>query len=400
VARLDGAALNNTTWDGAYAAGPIFNGADLRGANLSGATLRDVVEISGVWVDQAVSLEATTMDPQSSWPPGFDPNAPAATRTPTPTPTPTRAPPTPPPTATATRTATPMPTPTITPTPTPLVPLAGYWAFDEGTGNLAYDSSGYSNTGILVNSPIWENSSLAPVASNRWALQFDGANRSVSITDSVSLRPASLTIAGWFRWPTAPATNQTLVAKPVGTEVYNSYQLFYNAEERQLQGMVGAAAAFGDFVVYKWTPLTGAWYHLAFTFDDASKMQTLYVNGSPVATQSAGIDFKIGYDDRALQIGRDNNYGAWTSFFIGQVDEVSLYYRALSEPEIAALAGVGRPWGLQAGPPASTPVLAPTAMPPARTPTGTAPVMPTVTSTGTARVAPTGTPTSPATPTR
>ncbi len=113
-------------------------------------------------------------------------------------------------------------------------------------------------------------------------------------------------------------------------------------------------------------------------------MQTLYVNGSQMATQSAGVDFKIGYDDRALQIGRDINYGAWTSFFTGQVDEVSLYYRALSEPEIAALAGVSRPWGLQAGPPASTPVLAPTAMPPARTPTGTVPVTPTVTPTSTA----------------
>ncbi len=219
--------------------------------------------INGKWVDQAVSLEATTMDPQSAWPAGFDPNAPNATRTPTPTRTPTRAPPTRTPTATATQTTTPMPTPTVTPTPTPLVPLAGYWTFDEAAGDLAYDASDYGNTGRLVNAPARDNSALAPVAGNRYALVFDGVNRSVSITDSVSLRPASLTIAGWFRWPTAPTTNQTLVAKPVGTEVYNSYQLFYNAEERQLQGMVGAAAAFGDFVVYKWTPLTGAWYHLA-----------------------------------------------------------------------------------------------------------------------------------------
>jgi uncharacterized protein YjbI with pentapeptide repeats len=363
AARLDGASLGDTIWEGAYAAGASFNGADLRGANLSGAILRDTLEINGQWTDLAVSLSATSMDPQSSWPTGFDPNAPAATRTPTSTPTFTPAPPTRPPTATATGTATATPTATITPTPTPAVPLAGYWAFDEGTDSLTYDSSGHNNTGILVNSPTWEERSLAPVAGNRWALQFDGLNRSVSITDSVSLRPESLTIAGWFRWLSTPFTSQMLVAKPVGADVYDSYQLFYNMDGRQLEGSVGAAAASGDRVVYRWTPDAGAWYHLAFTFDNSSKMQALYINGVPVALQSAGVDFKIGYDDRALQIGRDSNYGAWTTFFIGQVDEVNLYYRALTETEIAALAGVSRPWGLRASAPTVTPVWTPTMTP-------------------------------------
>jgi hypothetical protein len=336
--------------------------------------LRDTVQINGQSVDQAVSLAATLLDERSLWPKGFDPNQPGATKTPTPTrtATPTRTPTrTQIPTTTPTSPPTATPTPTTTPTPTAVVPLAGYWTFDEAAGDFAYDASDYGNTGRLVNAPVRDNSSQAPVAGNRYALAFDGVNRSVSITDSVSLRPASLTIAGWFRWPAAPKTNQTLVAKPVGTEVYNSYQLFYNAEERQLQGMVGAAAAFGDRIVYTWTPQVGTWYHLAFTFDDDSKMQALYVNGSQMAAQSAGVDFKIGYDNRALQIGRDNNNGAWTSFFAGQADEVSLYYRALTAAEIAALAGVSRPQGLQVGAPAGTPDAAVISTP-TGTPTGTA----------------------------
>jgi len=31
--------------------------------------------------------------------------------------------------------------------------LVGHWKFDEGTGTIAYDSSGYGNDGILTGTP-------------------------------------------------------------------------------------------------------------------------------------------------------------------------------------------------------------------------------------------------------
>jgi uncharacterized protein YjbI with pentapeptide repeats len=392
AARLDGASLDNTVWDGAYAAGAIFNGTDLRGANLSGATLRDTVEINAQWVNQSVSLSATTMDQTSVWPKNFDPNVPNATPTRTPTRTPTT-------TSTATQTPTPLssatPTRTPTATPTPAVPLAGYWTFDEGTGTTASDASGENNSGILVNGPAWDNSTLAPVAGNRYALRFDGANRSVSISDTVSLRPESFTIAGWFRWTTAPTTDQSLVAKPVGAEEFDSYQLLYAGESRQLRGMVGSAAAFGATAVYTWTPVTNAWYHIAFTYDNPSETLKLYVNGVPVATQKTEPGFVIGYNRRNLEIGRDNDNGAWVSFFNGQIDEVSLYFRALPEAQIAAQFGTDRPWGVQVGG-ASTPMLAapkPAAVTPTGTPVGPPTGTPSPVAARPAVLSPTGTPT-------
>ena len=33
--------------------------------------------------------------------------------------------------------------------------LVGYWSFDEGSGNVAHDRSGYGNDGRLVGNPIW-----------------------------------------------------------------------------------------------------------------------------------------------------------------------------------------------------------------------------------------------------
>jgi hypothetical protein len=238
--------------------------------------------------------------------------------------------------------------------------LAGYWKFDEGAGDLAYDASGMNNTGTLVNAPYWERDSLPPVAGNRWALHFDGTNRAVSIKDSVSLRPASLTLAGWFRWLAVPTTNQSLVAKVVGSSHSDSYQLVYAAGDKQLRGVLGTASSFVDAAAYNWIPVVGTWYHIAFTFDNSSKIAVLYINGVQVATRNVGAGFTIGYDTGSLEIGRDNDFGNWVAFFNGQVDEVGVYYRALTASDIAALGGVIRPGGLVAFPATVTPTHTPT----------------------------------------
>lgn len=348
VARLDGAVLNNTNWAGAYVVGAHFTGSDMRGTDMGNATLRDTVQLNGQPVYQAVSLTATTFDQKSTFPAGFDPSNPGATLTPTPTNTPT-----------PTRTFTPTPTRTPTPSPTPGTSLAAYWKFDEGTGIYAYDAWTTGNTGTLVNPPTWENTSLAPVVGNRYALQFDGLNRSVSISDTQTLRPTSLTLAGWFLWQSVPTSSQSLIAKLVGTATYDSYQLFYDVGTHQIRGVLGGPNAFGVVVSYGWTPVENVWYHLALSFDNSTKATVLYLNGVPVAAQIAPSDFAIGYDNRSLEIGRDNDDGMWTAFFKGQVDEVGLYYRALSAMDIAALGAVTRPLGLQVEP-SATPTLAPT----------------------------------------
>jgi hypothetical protein len=33
--------------------------------------------------------------------------------------------------------------------------LVGYWAFDEGTGTIAHDLSGYANDGLVIGNPRW-----------------------------------------------------------------------------------------------------------------------------------------------------------------------------------------------------------------------------------------------------
>jgi hypothetical protein len=50
--------------------------------------------------------------------------------------------------------------------------LVGWWKFDEGSGTVAYDSSGNGNDGNLTNGPTWTTGKIGG------ALSFDGVNDS------------------------------------------------------------------------------------------------------------------------------------------------------------------------------------------------------------------------------
>jgi hypothetical protein len=83
----------------------------------------------------------------------------------------------------------------------------------------------------------------------------------------------------------------------------------------------------------------GQWYHLAFTFDDSSKQQVLYVNGIPAASGTANKT--IGYDTHPVLLGADVEDGVLSFFHDGQIDEASIYNRALTRDEIATIYNAG-----------------------------------------------------------
>ena len=85
------------------------------------------------------------------------------------------------------------------------------------------------------------------------------------------------------------------------------------------------------------TVKTNVWYHLAGV--RGSNYIQLYVNGQLEAQTS--VDFPIGYGDFPLYFGTTGE-SYWDHKFGGALDEVSLYNRALSASEIAAIYTAGR----------------------------------------------------------
>ena len=76
-------------------------------------------------------------------------------------------------------------------------------------------------------------------------------------------------------------------------------------------------------------------FHVAYSFDQASKVQSLYVNGALV--DIGVVNKTIAYDSHPMVIGADNNSGTPGLFYQGEIDELSLYNRALAGTEIEVI---------------------------------------------------------------
>lgn len=203
--------------------------------------------------------------------------------------------------------------------------VIGWW---KAEGN-AQDSSG-SNHGTLRNGAGFSAGKVGQ------AFSFDGSTGFVEIPDAPALRPLSITFEAWVAFDTISGI-RVVLSKPVGAGTSDSYGLWL--QDGVLKGVVGDSAGIGPILSTTLTLAPGRWYHVAYTFDDSTKQQVLYVDGIQAAF---GVASKpIGYDGQPVLLGRDTENGAPNFFLGGRIDEAAIYGRALSGTEIASVYNAG-----------------------------------------------------------
>jgi len=200
--------------------------------------------------------------------------------------------------------------------------LVGGWGFDEGSGGVAFDESGLENDAGIT------GATFTPGGRFGGALSFDGNADWLTVADAGSLDLASeMTLEAWV-YPTGSGT----VARPiVGKERPSNAAWFLNAatagnSNPSVAVRVGTsnvtATAGGPLAVNTWT-------HLAATYDGT--FLRLYVNGSLAAERAtSGV---LATSSRPLRIGHNDVNGG---VFLGRIDEVRVYARALTAQEIQA----------------------------------------------------------------
>src|ERR1017187_9336801 len=173
--------------------------------------------------------------------------------------------------------------------------LLGYWKFNDGTGStIAVDSSNHGFVATLLNSPAWVLSGapldLSMVATN--CVKFTGTTGIVTITNAPDLNPYPVTATAWFRTQTNSASLQLIAAKYTDSS-YNGWALV--GQGGQLPG---------------------------FFFRNGSLVASSSWLGSAGGTTSTA----------PLTLGAlANGYP-----FVGDVDEVTLWSRALTATELVA----------------------------------------------------------------
>ncbi|MEK7187719.1 MAG: LamG-like jellyroll fold domain-containing protein [Patescibacteria group bacterium] len=202
--------------------------------------------------------------------------------------------------------------------------MIGYWNLNEGGGIVANDVSGYTNTGTLINSPVWTSGKFAR------AVQFSGGsnNRVINVGSGTSFdNMPAFTLSYWLRPDGSGLTSSfakgggwggTVMLPPVGS------QLIFN---------VGYSTS--NLVRLANVPwVSGAWNHGLITWDGSSNADNvrLYHNGVEgsyvVSVDGSGTRL----DDNPFSVFLGNNSGLNLALG-GALDEFRIYRRVLSPAE-------------------------------------------------------------------
>ncbi len=224
--------------------------------------------------------------------------------------------------------------------------LSAYYPF---TGNLTNDASGNGHTGIAVGGITLTNDRFGNPNS---ALHCDGTSGYIRVpTELTTGNPFTWSI--WFR-PGFTATNLPVDLISQGGNpgqngttpaifMNDTYSGFPGQIEFYIYGTAGGLYLLSQ-VRAQWD--SNAWYHVAVT-SDASGNRCLYVNGT---CENSDTGEQFGQSQPDFYIGADASYG--NEYFPGDIDDVRVYNRALSEQEIQQLyagASVSQP-SVQFGP--------------------------------------------------
>jgi hypothetical protein len=207
-------------------------------------------------------------------------------------------------------------------------PVASY-AFDEGSGTTVADQSGNLLWGSI------QGATWTPSGKYGQALQFDGSNSYVDLGNPTPLRiTGSMTWSAWV-YPTAyPFDDGVIAAK---SDDVSGWQLKTTPDTgSRTFGIAISAGTSGHtqrYGVSVWTP--NNWYYVTAVYNAPAQTLDIYVNGVLDNGALVGTVPASQYDANVnALVGRRS--GGVTNDFIGVIDEVRFYNRALTPSEIVA----------------------------------------------------------------
>jgi hypothetical protein len=201
--------------------------------------------------------------------------------------------------------------------------LVGHWRLDEGSGNIANDSSGNGNHGNLQGDPQWVAGKVGG------ALNFNGTSDHITIPFSPSLKvlnQGDFTIAAWFNADEIPSENKEVFQQ--GDLNGTGRTWLFVAAANEIRSYLGGATVPSGVAIEAQT-----WYHVAVTVTEggATDIVQIYINGEP-----AGDPAEMSMEDSegTYFIACHKNL---TNFWDGLIDDVRLYNHAVTEAELPAI---------------------------------------------------------------
>ncbi len=214
-----------------------------------------------------------------------------------------------------------------------------HYTCDSIAGGLT-DTSGNSNTGIL------QGTGTTSVAGQiGQAVSFNGSGYA-SFTSVSQLRlPTSTSEMSICCWIKTTATDAAIVSlRDASTTPLIEFSIGSNGYSNLGSGTPSvllrddASGGFKDFIAPAPPINNGNWRHVAFTLA-SSRLLTLYVDGASVFSDTSTLTTSLTPDIANSAFGREM-FSA-TASFIGLMDDLQIYNRALTGTEVGSIYSAG-----------------------------------------------------------
>ena len=212
----------------------------------------------------------------------------------------------------------------------PVGSQVGYWKFDEGYGDTAYDSSIHNNGGDLAGTcpgadtcPSWTNNGKFGKA-----LSFDGGDYvSLGSADHLEMGTGGITLSLWVKADSFTGYTNLFYGSATGGN--HGYGMMLNSAGEVRYEIYGSTGG-RQYVVTDDSLTADKWYHLVMTFDHQTNQLKLYINGEEKKSNTLSDPGDV-QSPQGFIIG---SHAGTSYYFDGLIDEIKIYPFALTQDEI------------------------------------------------------------------
>jgi hypothetical protein len=212
--------------------------------------------------------------------------------------------------------------------------IIGYWTFGEGSGTVAYDSSGNGNNGNLQaipgggSAPVYVANTNSATSGQSYALSFDQGVVGIGNSASIDTLGNSFTMSAWIL--DSGDNYGELFAD--STSAGNRYWLFQDSGYGGDQDYFWSDTTSGFHEALGYVTPLNAWQYVTLTYDGSSLK--LYNNGVLESTRSMSGSLT---DSGGLYLGAASNNSGYGSGIEGELQDMLLLNTAATGAQVSDL---------------------------------------------------------------
>jgi len=215
--------------------------------------------------------------------------------------------------------------------------LIAWYPFRSGTGeDVTAGDSNFGDTtdySAVMNGPTFKpNGGVTDIqtGANSGAFDYDGTD-DTSELGTVADSDKSLTLMSWSKFDTV-SKSQRIVTKQDGAKFPSGGFATFLSSGKPNAFITNEADGGALDLAAQSATTTNQFVHITLRYDFSSGQATLFMDGQPVDTGSAGQLPPL--SGQPWRIGEDNPVGSTATFLDGTVDGVRIYQAALSDSQI------------------------------------------------------------------